>query len=253
MKNNVNVQKAFTLVELIVVITILAILWTIAFLSMQSYSADARNSKRTSHVNAISNSVNIWITQWASIISYVTNSGSALSNIKIAWTWAEVWVDYNAWPVKYESLNMKQQDFVDPSSNTPYVLWVTTKIGWKYEVATINEVWTTKTAFINWNYVPRANTLINTSTWIANTWSWYKTMVLPSDKINSFFLWDTILAGTSTWKVTIVSKDLSNITFDGNNADADTIQLAEPEDAGLINGVTTTGTPVTNGWTNLPY
>jgi len=31
-------KKAFTLVELIVVITILAILWTIAFISLQGYS-----------------------------------------------------------------------------------------------------------------------------------------------------------------------------------------------------------------------
>jgi prepilin-type N-terminal cleavage/methylation domain-containing protein len=41
-KNN----GGFTLIELIVVITILAILGTIAFISLQGYSADARNSKR---------------------------------------------------------------------------------------------------------------------------------------------------------------------------------------------------------------
>lgn len=44
MKNN----KGFTLVELIVVITILAILWTIAFISLQWYSSDARDSTRIS-------------------------------------------------------------------------------------------------------------------------------------------------------------------------------------------------------------
>ena len=40
--------KAFTLVELIIVITILAILATIWFMSFQSYTADARDWKRKS-------------------------------------------------------------------------------------------------------------------------------------------------------------------------------------------------------------
>lgn len=40
-KHNKNI-KAFTLVELIVVITILSILWTIAFISLQWYSSNSR-------------------------------------------------------------------------------------------------------------------------------------------------------------------------------------------------------------------
>ena len=42
--------KAFTLVELIVVITILAILWTIWFISLQWYSANARDSVRIANL-----------------------------------------------------------------------------------------------------------------------------------------------------------------------------------------------------------
>ena len=49
MKNSSN-KKAFTLVELIVVITILAILWTIAFISLQWYSANARDSVRIANL-----------------------------------------------------------------------------------------------------------------------------------------------------------------------------------------------------------
>ncbi|MFK7780612.1 MAG: prepilin-type N-terminal cleavage/methylation domain-containing protein, partial [Candidatus Gracilibacteria bacterium] len=44
-------KKAFTLVELIVVITILAILGTIAFISLQGYSKSSRDSVRISDVS----------------------------------------------------------------------------------------------------------------------------------------------------------------------------------------------------------
>ena len=46
-------KKAFTLVELIVVITILAILWTVAFVSFQDYVWNSRDSKRTTDIKNI--------------------------------------------------------------------------------------------------------------------------------------------------------------------------------------------------------
>ena len=46
-------KQAFTLVELIVVITILAILWTIAFISLQWYARDARDSVRVADLKSI--------------------------------------------------------------------------------------------------------------------------------------------------------------------------------------------------------
>jgi prepilin-type N-terminal cleavage/methylation domain-containing protein len=55
----------FTLVELIVVITILAILWTIAFISLQWYSAQARDSKRLSDIQNIKSSLELFsINTW---------------------------------------------------------------------------------------------------------------------------------------------------------------------------------------------
>ena len=54
-----NTNKAFTLVELIVVITILAILGTIAFISLQGYSQDAKNSKVSSDLGTLASAIEI--------------------------------------------------------------------------------------------------------------------------------------------------------------------------------------------------
>lgn len=51
---------AFTIVELIVTITILAILGTIGFLSFKGYSKDARNSNRITDMKLIVKSMSLF-------------------------------------------------------------------------------------------------------------------------------------------------------------------------------------------------
>ena len=71
-----NTKKAFTLVELIVVITILAILGTIAFISLQGYSADARNSKRTSDLGNIQSAISLKQVEGVPLLSFVTTDAA---------------------------------------------------------------------------------------------------------------------------------------------------------------------------------
>ncbi|MDD2871274.1 MAG: prepilin-type N-terminal cleavage/methylation domain-containing protein [Candidatus Gracilibacteria bacterium] len=52
--------NGFTLVELIVVITILAILGTIAFISLQGYSSQARDSTRISDLSSMKSSLELF-------------------------------------------------------------------------------------------------------------------------------------------------------------------------------------------------
>lgn len=59
-----NKVTAFTLVELIVVISILAILGTISFLSYGNFSIDARESKRVSNIGKIENQLDIFKTEF---------------------------------------------------------------------------------------------------------------------------------------------------------------------------------------------
>ncbi len=90
----VNKRKnAFTLVELIVVITILAILGTIAFINLQWYSIWARDSKRISDINNIQKKITIETSKWTNLSSLIntvkTNSWLTIDNtgliVKSVW------------------------------------------------------------------------------------------------------------------------------------------------------------------------
>ena len=115
-----STKKAFTLVELIVVITILAILGTIAFISLGSYTGDARNAKRTDGISKIATSIENALIDGKNAISFAANSDSALSSISVAGDAAPVLgTDYNAGDANYTALNIKAADFVDPNSDAP--------------------------------------------------------------------------------------------------------------------------------------
>ncbi len=77
----ISKKKAFTLVELIVVITILAILWTIGFMSFRNYNVYARDSVRLSNLKTLQSS--LWI-QYVQSNNYALPDDSV--NITASWT-----------------------------------------------------------------------------------------------------------------------------------------------------------------------
>lgn len=119
-----NTKKAFTLVELIVVITILAILGTIAFISLQGYSGEAKNSKVTSDLRNIASAIETASTRNSIILSDVIasswaidtansvtdtltfNSGAALSTAST----------YEVGNVDFAAIGQNGEDFKDPNS-----------------------------------------------------------------------------------------------------------------------------------------
>ncbi len=80
-----NTKNAFTLVELIVVITILAILGTIAFISLQGYSQDAKNTKVIQDLNNISSKINIKTSQKDAVTYPSLRSNDTFSTNSVSW------------------------------------------------------------------------------------------------------------------------------------------------------------------------
>lgn len=80
-------SKGFTLVELIVVITILAILATIGFLSLQGYTSDAKDAKVRANIRTVTSAlVNEQAMSSNTISTYIDSNATAVTAYSICST-----------------------------------------------------------------------------------------------------------------------------------------------------------------------
>lgn len=129
----INNKSAFTLVELIVVITILAILGTIAFISLQWFSADARDSSRISDVNNIKKSL-----EFFNLATWIYPFPDNAENVTYSWT-VVVWKQWTIWDTVTSQLSRQLHEKpTDPSYETEYI-YSTLEDGSKYEVMSVYE------------------------------------------------------------------------------------------------------------------
>lgn len=145
--------KWFTLVELIVVITILAILGTIAFISLNWYALSARNSKKVRELQSISSEIPVHQVKGVTLLAFVANTGSTITgtNIKIAGynEYDSFSGSYKAWDINKTAFKWSEAVFTDSVFNEPYKIGVST-IGWYNE--TVPWYWSFElAATLEWN------------------------------------------------------------------------------------------------------
>ncbi len=165
-----NKKQAFTLVELIVVITIIAILWTIAFISLQWYSTAARDSTRISNLSTMKTSLELFhLDAW----KYPT----ATDGFVVTYSWTEVWTQWTFWTTTFSNVTRLDKIPTDPLTEKEYT-YSTTKNKQEYQLAWLVEwdtlalnnsllnqtnAWdTVATAVVTWNY---NNVMMKTLTW----------------------------------------------------------------------------------------
>lgn len=247
-----NTKNAFTLVELIVVITILAILGTIAFISLQGYSADARNSKRTSDVGNIQWAMSLKQVEGVPLLSFIVGTGSKLTSVALAWSGTYTGTAYAAGTPAYTVLNVIAKDFKDPKSDKEYRIGATTLKNGVFQVAATLEKDGTDTALVNGTFDSRTNGGFSGTADAAST-----TFALADTNANRFKVGDTVnlTGGTATGAtVTKVSRDGVTLTLSVSAGTNNTVALAASESAGLIADKTVAASAVTNNSTTLlPY
>jgi len=178
-------SPAFTLVELIVVITILAILGSIAFISLQGYSQTAKNSKIAQDIKTLSSAIEIgitsgkiWVLSWlvtgdVSTLNWVAPTSIVTmyndKNEAITWVLDNTSVEYLIGQVNFQTLRQNGDDFKDTDGNNYIIATALSgstayyQLAWQQRANSWEYI-----AIIKWNYSPR---IWDTAWLISARWS----------------------------------------------------------------------------------
>ena len=186
-------KKGFTLVELIVVITILAILGTIAFISLQGYSNSANRSKVLYDIRLLNSSMEINLWKWVLLENLVLNNKKIINWVN-TWTTIDAWkyilwnLTYEVWTFDYKKLRENWSNYLynDSGELKEFIFWYVRtpkKLYYEFAWQVKNDAWDYE-VLISWNYYETSETdalwLISESSstlWLQNwytlTWSLY--------------------------------------------------------------------------------
>jgi prepilin-type N-terminal cleavage/methylation domain-containing protein len=189
-------RKWFTLVELIVVITILAILWTIAFISLQWYAKDARDSVRVQDFANIKKSLELFVTEkWF----YPIPSGAT----DMTYSGGVVWQQWTFWDSVVENLWQLNKKPVDPLLETEYS-YSLTNAKTEYELWWVVEWWWafsslpfTNQASAATNYMALVGGSYNGKVLQVSTWGLDYLLALPSITTTDIATTDVITTTTN--------------------------------------------------------
>jgi len=146
-------NKAFTLVELIVVITILAILWTLGFVSFQWYSQDAKWSKVLSDIKSLSSVIEAKLTEWTNVHNFIgtPNTLNEVTNLKngigtFAGGVTSSGSTYNVWNINFITLQQDGTDFQNTTNGSIYKIWTLSSVVNRESYIMYQIVWVKNTA-----------------------------------------------------------------------------------------------------------
>ena len=245
-------EKAFTLVELIVVITILAILATVAFVSLGGQTDNAKNTIKKDNLAKLTTSIENARINTVMLSAFVDPNWGTWSRLdttaNVWWTGVLAWIDYDAWDINVMTLEMKAADFKDGTNNYKY--WYTFKKWWKYELAATLKEGDLKRAYVIGIYEPRQA--------LSLSWTFYSShkyfTLSKSNDIKKFYKWDYVVDNNGNIaKIIWESKNYMTIYLSNTSLTWNTISLASsPEVAGLIKSPVTLN-PVTDSSEDIPY
>ena len=188
-------NKAFTLIEIVVAITILAILSVLWLLTLQIHQKDARDSVRITDIE------NIIIT----MDTYYIQSKQfpePSDYVDITYTWSMIWQQGTIWESVTKNLKILNKQFYDPLLKTPYTY---SRLNTKeqFQIATILE------GSLVQNTNPLSKTYAANSVWV-DDWiayiKWKYNWLISSVKI-----WSEVLAIATP---SIITSDISNTTYE---------------------------------------
>jgi len=184
-------KKAFTLVELVIVITVLAILWIIALISIDPYNKYARNSVRLTDVRTIEKTLNNFYTD-------TTYYPIPEDPKPINYSWSIVWVQWNVWDDIIMKLAEINKIPIDPLTWNEYTYSL---LNTKQEF----EIW----AVLEWASISYDNNILNKS--YADNWA------IANTKVVWNYNW--VVAKVCTWWINKLLAVPSIVSSDPLEAD----------------------------------
>jgi len=131
MNTDVRKYRAFTLVEIVIVTTIISILSSVAFLSYTKYNIEARDAIRMSHIQDINRVMSLYKQEtWT--------YPSATNAVDITYSWSRVWSQWEFWGKTLAQIGKIFGDIQDPLYKNKYTYSVTHN-GWEYQIGALFE------------------------------------------------------------------------------------------------------------------
>lgn len=166
-----NSKKAFTFTELIVWVTILAILWTVGFTHVASNISTSRDSVRGD--------------DFAKLELYLSNYKEKNGVYPLPWEWFNI---TNNWKIVAVQWKMNDESIldafeimpVDPTTKNPYVYWVTSNRS-AYQLATTLENDGIEKSLVIWNYNSVSKNVLPTIILAMTSEDWSSVEINDSD------------------------------------------------------------------------